>query len=121
MQRQIDELAAQSALKRQQIEKSYTREVYADYKRSFEQIGSSVSTQIVGIIKGHETLRQAVSNVLLSIVQSFIQARIRSVADWLAGVATESAATSVGEATKTSAVLAGTARAHGAERDGGDR
>ena len=109
VQRQIDELAAQSALKRQQIEKSYTREVYADYKRGFEQIGSSVSTQIVGIIKGHETLRQAVSNVLLSIVQSFIQARIRTVADWLAGVITESTATSVGEATKTSAVLAGTA------------
>ena len=107
-QRQIDELAAQSALKRQQIEQSYTREVYADYKRTFEQVGSSVSTQIVGIIKGPETLRQAVSNVLLSIVQSFIQARIRSVADWLAGVVTETTATTAGEATKTTAVLAGT-------------
>ena len=109
VQRQIDELAAQSALKRQEIEKSYTREVYADYKRTFEQVGSSVSTQIDQIIKGHETLKQAVSNVLLSIVENFIQARIRSVADWLAGVATESAATSIGEAAKTSAVLAGTA------------
>ena len=78
-------------------------------RRTFEQIGSSVSTQIVGLVKGHETLRQAVSNVLLSIVQSFIQARIRAVADWAAGVAAETAATSAGEATKTGAVLAGTA------------
>ena len=115
VQRQIDELASQSALRRQEIERNATREIYAEYRRSFEQVGSSVSSSIVGIIKGQETLRQAVSNVLLSIVQSFIQARIRSVADWAAGVAAQSAATSAGEATKTGAVLAGTAARSSAE------
>jgi hypothetical protein len=115
-QRQIDELQAQSALKRQEIERSYTREVYADYRRTFEQVSSSVSSQIVGIIKGHETLRQAVSNVLLSIVQSFIQARLRAVADWAAGVVAETAATSAGETSKTAAVLAGTAARTGAQQ-----
>ena len=115
VQRQIDELASQSALRRQEIERNATREIYAEYRRSFEQVGSSVSSSIVGMVKGQETLRQAVSNVLLSIVQSFIQARIRSVADWAAGVAAQSAATSAGEATKTSAVLAGTAARSGAE------
>jgi len=114
-QRQIDELASQSALKRQQIEQSVNREIDADYKRTFEQAGSSVSSAIMGMIQGHETLRQAASNVLLSIVQSFIQARIRSVADWAAGVATETTATTVGETTKTSAVLAGTAARTSAE------
>ncbi len=108
-QRQIDELAAGSAVKRQDIERSYLREVDSDYRRTFEQVGSSVSQQVVGLIRGQETFRQAVSNVLLSIVQSFIQARIKSVADWAAGVVAESAATSAGEATKTSAVVAGTA------------
>ena len=64
---------------------TYANQVYADYRRTFEQIGSSVSSQVTSLIKGQETLRQAVGNVLLGIVQSFIQARIRTVADWAAG------------------------------------
>ena len=118
VQRQIDELASQSALKRQEIERGINQQIYADYRRTFEQAGSSVSSSIVGMIKGHETLRQAVSNVLLSIVQSFIQARIRSVADWAAGIATQTAATVAGETTKTSAVVAGTAARSGAATSG---
>ena len=113
-QRQIDELAAQSALKRQEIERSYLREVYADYKRSFEQVGSSVASQVTGLIRGQETLRQAVANVALSIVQSFIQARLRAVADWAAGVVAETTLTQAGEASKTAAVVAGTAARTGA-------
>ena len=109
VQRQIDELAAQSALKRQQIEATYARQVYADYRQSFDQIAASASTQIGQLIQGQETLRQAVANVLLSIVESFIQARLKAVADWAAGVVAETAATQAGEAAKTSAVVAGTA------------
>jgi hypothetical protein len=109
VQRQIDEFAAQSAIKRQQIEQAYAQQVYADYRRTFEQIGTSLSQQVTGLISGQETLRQAVANVLLSIIQDFIAARIRVVADWAAGVAAESAATTAGEATKTAAVVAGTA------------
>ena len=109
VQRQIDELAAQSALKRQQIEATYARQVYADYRQSFDQIAASASTQIGQLIQGQETLRQAVANVLLSIVESFIQARLKAVADWAAGVVAETAATRAGEAAKTSAVVAGSA------------
>ena len=114
-QRQIDELAAGSAVKRQEIERSYLREVDADYRRTFEQVGSSVSQQVTGMIRGQETFRQAVNNVALSILQSFIQARIRAVADWAAGVAAETAATTAGETTKTGAVLAGTAARQAAQ------
>ena len=114
-QRQIDELSAQSALKRQEIERAYTNQVYADYRRTFEQIGSSVSSQVTELIKGQETLRQAVGNVLLGIVQDFIQARIRTVADWAAGQLASTTATTAGEAAKTSAVVAGTAARAGAE------
>lgn len=109
VQRQIDELAAQSALKRQQIEATYARQVYADYRSSFDQIAASASTQIGQLIQGQETFRQAVANVLMSIVESFIQARLKAVADWAAGVVAETAATHAGEAAKTSAVVAGTA------------
>lgn len=117
-QRLIDELAARSALRRQEIERQYLRETYNDYRRSFEQVGSSVSGQVMGMIRGQETLRQAASHVALSIVQSFIQARIRAVADWAAGVAAENALTLTGEATKTAAVTAGTAARTGAVEAG---
>ena len=116
VQRQIDTLAAQSALKRQEIERNYLNQVDAGYRRSFEQVGSSVATQIGQMIKGHESLRQAVGSVLQSILQDFIQARIRAVADWAAGVAAESTATTAGEAAKTGAVLAGTAARTGAQQ-----
>ena len=118
VQRQIDEVAAQSALKRQQIEATYARQVYADYRQVFDQIASSASTQIGQLIQGQETLRQAVSNVLLSIVESFIQARLKAVADWAAGVVAETAATQAGESAKTSAVVAGSAARTGAQEAG---
>lgn len=108
-QRQIDELAAQSALRRQLVERSYLREVDADYRRTFEQVGSSVAQGLTGMIRGHEQLRQAVGNVLLAIVERFIQARVRAVADWAAGVAAQTAATTAGETSKTAAVAAGSA------------
>ena len=114
-QRQIDELAAGSAVKRQEIERSYLREVDADYRRTFEQVGTSVSQQVMQMIQGHETFQKAVSNVLLSIVQSFVQARIRSVADWAAGALAETTATTAGETAKTSAVVAGTAARQAAQ------
>ncbi|WP_020177053.1 hypothetical protein [Methyloferula stellata] len=106
-QRKIEELESQSALRRQQIETSVNREIYNDYRRTFDQVGSSISNSIMQMIRGHQTLQQAVQNVALSIVQSFIQARIRMVADWLAGQATKVAATHAAEAAETAATTAG--------------
>jgi hypothetical protein len=117
-QRRIDELASQSALRRQEIERNVNQQTYADYRRSFEQIGSSVSSSITGIIMGHLRLRDAARNILLQIIQSFIQARVKTVADWLAGVAAQTAATTTGEAAKTAAVTAGVAARTGAESAG---
>ena len=117
-QRQIEELASQSALRRQQIEASVNSQIYADYRRSYEQIGSSVSSGIVGIIRGQETLRQAAQNVALSIVQSFIQARIKTVADWLAGETAKVATTQAAEAAQTAATTAGVTTRTAAEQTG---
>lgn len=111
-------LANQSALHREQIELNYNRQVYNDYRRTFDQIGGSVSSAIMGMIQGHERLRQAAQRVLLGILQDFIQARIRMVADWAAGVATQVAATQLGETAKTMAVTTGVAARTAAETGG---
>lgn len=117
-QRQIEELASQSALRRQQIEASVNNQIYADYRRSYEQVGYSVSTGIMGMIRGQQTLQQAAQNVALSIVQSFIQARIRMVADWLAGQTARVATTQAAETAQTAATAAGVATRTGAEQAG---
>ena len=117
-QRRIEELASQSALRRQEIERSVNQQIYADYRRTFEQIGSTVSSSISGIITGQLRLRDAARNILLQIIQSFIQARVKTVADWLAGVAAQTAATTTGEAAKTAAVTAGVAARSDAESAG---
>lgn len=109
VQRQIDELAAQSALRRQQIEQTYAKQVYNDYRSMFEGIASSASQQVTGLISGQQTLRQAMAAILLSIIQTFVAARLKIVADWAAGVLAETAATTAGETAKTGAVMAGTA------------
>ncbi|MGH6822373.1 MAG: hypothetical protein ACREC4_02605 [Methylocella sp.] len=117
-QRRIDELASQSALRRQQIELKVTQQIDADYRSRFEQIGSSVSSSITGMITGQLRLRDAARNILLQIIQSFIQARVKTVADALAGVAAQTAATQAGEVTKTAAVTAGVAARTSAESAG---
>ncbi len=114
-QRRIEELASQSALRRQEIERTVTQQIYNDYKSSFERVGSSVSSSITGMITGQLTLRDAARNIVTQILQSFIQARIKMVADWLAGAAAQTAATQASEAAKTSAVAAGAAARTGLE------
>lgn len=109
VQRRMEELASQSALRRQDIERSVTQRMYQDYRRAFEQIGASVSSSIMGVIQGQQTLGQAMQRVVLSLIQTFVQARVRIVADWLAGVAAQTSATMAGEAAKTAAVSTGAA------------
>ena len=116
--RQIEELDSQSALRRQEVLRSVNREIYADYKRVFEQIGSSVSGSIMRMIQGHETLRQAAQKVALAIVQDFIRARIRMIAEWAAGVATKVTMTQMLETAQTNATVAGVAARAGAEQSG---
>ena len=114
-QRQIEELVSQSALRRLEIERSVTQQISNDYKRTFENIGSSVSSSIVEMISGHMKLRDAARNVLLQIIQSFAQAQGKMVADWLAGMAAQTTATQAAEVSKTAAVAVGTAARTGLE------
>lgn len=117
-QRRMDELTSQSALRRLQLERNATQQIYGDHRRSFEQIGSSVSSSIMGMITGHMKLRDAAQNVLTHLVQRAVQAKVKMVADWLAGVAAQTAGTQAGEAAKTAAVTAGVAARTSAEAAG---
>jgi hypothetical protein len=116
VQRQIEELASQSALRRQEIEREVNQQIYADYRHTFEQIGSSITSSVMGMIQGHQTLGQAAKKVASSIVQSFIAARVKIVADWLAGLATQTAATVTAQTTQTAAVAAGAGARTGLEQ-----
>ena len=115
VQRQIEELASQSALRRQEIEREVNQR-HADYRHTFEQIGSSITSSVMGMIQGHQTLGQAAKKVASSIVQSFIAARVKIVADWLAGLATQTAATVTAQTTQTAAVAAGAGARTGLEQ-----
>ncbi|WP_395664563.1 hypothetical protein [Methylocella sp.] len=108
-QRELEEIASQSALRRQEIEREVNQQIFLDYRRSFQQIGSSVTSSMMGLVTGQQTLAQAAQRIALSIVQAFVAARVRLVADWLAGLATNTAATTAAETAQTGAVTAGAA------------
>ena len=85
-QRRLEELASQSALRRQEIERNVNQQIYADYRRSFEQIGSTVSSSITGMITSHQSLKQsATEDPRRKSFPMFIQSQVKMVADWLAG------------------------------------
>jgi hypothetical protein len=107
-QAKTSEITSESARRRQEIERSVTTQIQHDYRRSFGQIGDSVSRSITGMIAGTTSFRDAARNILLQLIQTFMQARVRMVTDWLAGVVAQTTATSAGEASKTAAVAAGT-------------
>jgi hypothetical protein len=91
-QRRIEELASQSALRRQEIERNVNQQIYADYRRSFEQIGSSVSSSIMGMIVGQMRLRDAEAAKTAAVT---------------AGVAARTGAESAGSAASSAATISG--------------
>jgi len=108
-------IIAKAEADRRQLQATRLRETEQQYRQSFGQIGDSVSGAITGIIGGTTNLRDAARQILLQLIQSFIQGRIRIVTDWLAGVATQVGATTAGETAKTAAVATGTAARTGLE------
>ena len=117
-QRRIDELASQSALRRQEIERNVTQQIDADYKRSFDQIASSVSSSIMGMITSHQSLNQSAIKILDQILSMFIQSQVKMVANWLAGQLAQTMATTTSQTAQTAAVTAGVAARTGAESAG---
>ena len=117
-QRKIEEAASQSALRQLDIQRSVTQQIDTDYRRTFERIGSGVSSSIMGMITEHRKLRDAARNTLLQIIQSFLQANVKIAADWLAGMAAQTAATTSGQTVQTTAVITGVAARTAAQTAG---
>jgi hypothetical protein len=117
-QRRLEELASQSALRRQEIERNVTQQIDADYKRTFDQIGSTVSSSIMGMITSHQSLKQSAIKILDQILSMFIQSQVKMVANWLAGQLAQTTATTTSQIAQTAAVTAGVAARTGAESAG---
>ena len=62
-QRRIEELASQSALRRQEIERNVSQQIAAEYKKSTDETASMLSGAITGMITGHELLATAAKRV----------------------------------------------------------
>jgi len=84
------------------------RQLVRDYRSSFDMIGDNAAKSLMGMLEGQRTLKDSVRGMLLQIIEMFVQARIRTVAEWLAGTMAQTQASVVSESVKTSAVSAGT-------------
>lgn len=117
-QRQLEEVAATSAARMQEVHRQVSKEINSDYKRTFEEIGSSGASAITGLITRQQTLGEATRNVATSMLSMAVQSQAKRVADYLAGLATEVTAHVAGETAKTSATTAGVTARTSAESTG---
>lgn len=111
---QLLQIDGQSAARRAQAEREVNKAVYQDTRRSYEQIGATLTSNTFAVLQGQQTVAQAAKSTAMSIIQSYVQAKVRLVADWLVGVTTHQA----GEAAKTAATVAGVTTRTGAEEAG---
>lgn len=72
----------------------------------------------MGMLEGHEKLRQAAQKVLTAIVSNFVSSGVRIVADWAANQATQATLAFTTETQKTAAVTSGVAARTAAEQAG---
>ena len=107
--REKAEVDAQLNSQRLAAERQLQGQILEQYKSTYEAIGSTVSSGIMGMIEKTTTLKQVGQNIAKQLVQQFIEARIRMVADWAAGETAKILATTVGETAKTTAVATGEA------------
>jgi len=84
------------------------RQLVRDYRSSFVMIGDNATKSLMGMLEGQRTLKESVRGMLLQIIEMFVQARIRTAAEWLAGTMAQAQASVMSESVKTSAVSAGT-------------
>jgi len=100
-------IAAESAARRQQILSQDARNIQRSYDRVFNQIGSTLTSSIMGMIQGTSTIRQLFQNLALQIVQLFVKAGVDMVMTWGATQARMLMQTVTGQASQTAAVTAG--------------
>jgi hypothetical protein len=106
-QGELTALDARYAAERANIERQASQQTFQFFNSSFQQIGSSFSTQIMGMIRGTTSFRAAIGNVALDIVGQFVSGIAKMVASWAAGQATMLVASITGSTARASAETAG--------------
>jgi hypothetical protein len=117
-QRRIEELASQSALRRQEIERNVNQQIAAEYKKSTDETASMLSGAITGMITGHESLATAAKRVATNIISTYIDLGVKMIINNSGAIGRMVAQFVTGEALKTSAVVQGVAARTGAETTG---
>jgi hypothetical protein len=117
-QRRIEELASQSALRRQKIESNVSQQIAAEYKKSTDETASMLSGAITGMITGHESLATAAKRVANKIISTYIDLGVKMIINNSGAIGRMVAQFVTGEALKTSAVVQGVAARTGAETTG---
>ena len=117
-QRRIEELASQSALRRQEIERNVNQQIAAEYKKSTDETASMLSGAITGMITGHESLATAAKRVANKIISTYIDLGVKMIINNSGAIGRMVAQFVTGEALKTSAVVQGVAARTGAETTG---
>lgn len=125
-QRKLAELTATSAQERATIFRQTDRQIQEDITKTFEKMGSTVSSSLMAIIEGTGTWYKLMQNVARQIVSDFLSAGIKMAADWAAvqaknlavGIMTQTGltgATATGEAARASLAVSGAAAAGAAQ------
>lgn len=86
-QHRLVEVASESALRRANIERQVGTQITNEWTSHFTQVGSSVSSAVMGMIRGTTTLRGAFQSVALDIVNQFVSAGAKMIAQDAAVVA----------------------------------
>ena len=108
------QIEAQASSRRQRAVIDSNRAEVQATANTYRQIGATLTSNTFAVLQGQQTVAQAARATAMSIIQSYVQAKVRLAADWLAGVTTHQA----GEATKTAATVAGVTARTGAEEAG---
>ncbi|MGC2833633.1 MAG: hypothetical protein WA238_05450 [Methylocella sp.] len=118
VQRRIEELASQSALRRQEIERNINKQIAADYKKSTDETASMLSGAITGMITGHERLADAAKKAATKIISTYIDLGVKMLVNNSGDIGRMVAQFVTGETLKTAATVQGTAARTAAETTG---
>ena len=125
-QDKLAEIDAQSALKREQIQRQANASIHDDYLKVTTSITGTMSSSIMGMIQGTSNFRDMMRSITLDIIKMFLDAGLKMVANWAAqqlqmvvlattGQTEITAATITGLAARTAAGVSGAAASLGAQ------
>ncbi len=102
------QIEAQASSRRQRAVIESNRAEVQETANSYRQIGSTITGNAFSVIRGQQSIAQAAQSTAMSLIESYAQAKVKMLADTLAGVTVHQAA----ETAKTGSTVAGsTARA----------